>query len=159
MIVVSDTTPLTYLLQLKYEFLLEGLYQKLIIPPAVQEELLGFAPTRAASENLFRAEWICIQKPTSLIELPPVFKIDKGEWEAISLALEIKAGLVLIDERLGTALAKQHNLQTIGLLGILIEAKRQHLITAVKPLLDLLIEKRIFLTKNLYHKILTIVNE
>ena len=159
MIVVSDTTPITYLLQIKQENLLQHLYKKLIVPPTVQKELLQFAPMQKETEQLFRAEWISVQSPSFLMELPELFEIDRGEWEALSLALEIRADLVLIDERLGTALAKQLNLKPIGLLGILIEAKRQQLIPAVKPLLDNLIAKRFFLTKDLYHKILSIVNE
>jgi predicted nucleic acid-binding protein len=159
MIVVSDTTPITYLLQIGHEFLLQSLYKKLFIPPAVRDELLRFEPTRRAAEQLFQMEWIIVQGPSSLIELPKQTDIGSGEWEALSLAVEIRADLVLMDERLGTSLAKQLSLKTIGLLGILVEAKREKLIPAVKPLMDSLIARRFFLTKDLYNKILLIANE
>lgn len=159
MIVVSDTTPLTYLVQIEHAFLLQRLYERIIVPPAVHDELMRFAPTREGIEELFRAEWIAIREPASLVELPNLTDIGKGEWEALSLAVEMDADLVLMDERLGTSLAKQLHVETIGLLGVLIEAKRRQEVLAVKPLLDRLIAKRFFIHKSLYNKILSLVNE
>jgi predicted nucleic acid-binding protein len=49
--------------------------------------------------------------------------IDLGEAEAIILALELKAGLLLMDERRGRAVAMSYGLQVTGLLGVLLQAK------------------------------------
>jgi predicted nucleic acid-binding protein len=159
MIVVSDTTPITYLLQIKHEFLLQRLYNKLIVPTAVWDELLQFTQTRKEAGQLFQEDWVTVENPSSLIKLPEQSDIGKGEWKALSLATELGADLVLMNKRLGTSLARQLNLKTIGLLGILIEAKREKHIPAVKSLLDSLIAKRFFLTKDLYNKILLNINE
>jgi predicted nucleic acid-binding protein len=59
-----------------------------------------------------------------------------GEVAALSLAKELRAEFVLMDERAGRAAAKEMALRTIGLLGILIEASRRSLLADVEPLLD-----------------------
>jgi predicted nucleic acid-binding protein len=65
-------------------------------------------------------------------------ELGAGEAEAIALATEIKADLLLMDERLGRETAHHLGLRCIGLIGILIEARRKGFITAVKPHLDAL---------------------
>ena len=62
--------------------------------------------------------------------------LDSGEAAALSLAVEIHADAVLIDERRGYEVAVQLGLRTIGILGILLRAKSAGLIPVVKPVLD-----------------------
>ena len=74
---------------------------------------------------------------------------------AIALVLELDADLLLIDERRGRAEANRLRLNITGLLGILVEAKHQNLIIAVKPLLDALIATSEFrVSTALYNRIL-----
>jgi hypothetical protein len=87
-------------------------------------------------------------------------RLDPGEAEAIALALDFKADLLLIDERRGRAEANRLGVKIIGLLGLLVEAKQKKWLVAVKPLIDELInlsESRV--SPALYNQILEMVDE
>ncbi len=87
-------------------------------------------------------------------------ELDIGEAEAIALAVEIQAAQVLIDERRGRLVASRLNLRYTGILGVLVEAKSQGLIAAVKPLLDALInEAGFWVAEPLYNSVLQFVDE
>lgn len=62
--------------------------------------------------------------------------LQAGEIAALSLALELRADLVLMDEAEGRAAATALHLVTMGVLGILLRARQRDLIPAVTPLLD-----------------------
>lgn len=87
-------------------------------------------------------------------------ELDDGEAEAIALALELKADRLLIDERLGRSVAQRYGIKITGLLGVLISAKMNGLLSAVKPILDNLIEQAGFrVSRDLYVRTLQDVNE
>jgi predicted nucleic acid-binding protein len=85
--------------------------------------------------------------------------LDKGESEAIVLANNINADLIVIDERKARKIAKDIGLNVTGTLGILVEAKQKELIKELKPLLDGLIDNNIRIDKKLYAEILKLVEE
>ncbi len=67
-------------------------------------------------------------------------QLDSGEAEAIVLATELNADLLLIDEKLGTEIVRTAGLSCKGVFGVLIEAKIKGFIPLVKPLLDDLLQ-------------------
>jgi uncharacterized protein len=137
MIVVSDTSCLSNLFLIGEARLLSLIYGTVIVPPAVWKEFLeleafGFTPADVTQHLDLK-----IVKPQNqaLVEILNE-QLDTGESQAIALAKEVSAQLLLIDERHGTAIARSMGLKTTGILGILLEAKSQKLIPEIKPLMD-----------------------
>ena len=117
--IVSDTTPLNYLVLIEAAQLLPRLYQRVLIPPAVRDEL---TPPRAPETVRFwmahPPSWLEVVTPA----LPPdlaLSHLDDGEIQAIALALEYQAELLLLDERDATIAARQLGLTVTGTLGVL----------------------------------------
>ncbi|MCD6133897.1 MAG: DUF3368 domain-containing protein [Deltaproteobacteria bacterium] len=85
--------------------------------------------------------------------------MDKGEAEMITLAEEMNAEAVLIDDLKARKIAKLRGLNVIGTIGVLLDAKEKGVIKELKPLLDELIEKRIRIRRELYDHALELANE
>lgn len=160
MIIVSDTSPLTYLMQVGETLLLKELFDEVVIPPAVFDELNHMAGQKAALETFVQQGWIKVEQPSpeALQRILP-FGLDKGETEALALALILKADYIIIDERKGAAAADKLRIPATGLIGVLLAAKNQRFIPAVKPLLDKIISQGFFINKQFYQKTLRQVNE
>jgi uncharacterized protein len=162
-IVISDTSVITNLAAIQHLPLLTQLYRQVIIPEAVYRELADIDPPVPGTLEAQSADWLQVRPVTNLNvveQLRSEVRLDPGESEAIALALELKADLLLIDERRGRAEADRLGLRIIGLLGILVEAKRRRLIAAVKPLIDAMIATSEFrVSPALYNKILDMVDE
>ncbi|MFN6528248.1 DUF3368 domain-containing protein [Nostoc sp. ChiSLP03a] len=161
MIVVSDTSPINNLAAINHLHLLQQLYGTVLIPEAVYRELTD--PNFPVAGTIEVQTFIWIQtrpvQDRTLVEALSN-ELDIGEAEAIALALEMKADQVLIDERRGRMVAARLNLGYTGILGILVEAKSQKLIFAVKPLLDALINQAGFwVAEPLYMRVLQLVDE
>lgn len=163
MIVISDTSAITNLAAIDQLKLLPLLYRQVIIPEAVYCELVDIDPPVPGGVEVQVATWLEVKLIASheVVErLQSEARLDPGESEAIALALEIGADLLLIDERRGRAEANRLGIKITGLLGVLIEAKRKNLIVAVKPLLDALIATSEFrVSSALYNQILNTANE
>ena len=87
-------------------------------------------------------------------------KLDAGEAQAIVLALETNCDLLLMDERIGTNVARQEGLQTIGLVGVLIKAKENGIIKEVREILsDLKQQAGFWLGEKLENQILENLGE
>jgi predicted nucleic acid-binding protein len=130
MIVVADTSPLNYFVQIGCESVLPSLYQRVLIPPSVLDEL-GHpdAPKVVADWLLDLPRWIEV-RPTAGAPDAALAVLDPGEREAIQLAQEQRADLLLIDERRGRLEAKRRGLATTGTLGVLLAAAQKGLIDA-----------------------------
>jgi len=86
--------------------------------------------------------------------------LDRGEAESIALAAELRADLVLLDERRARRIASRLGLRYVGLVGILIEAKRRSKLPAVKPVLDALITQAGFwVSTDLYARVVEAAGE
>lgn len=128
MIVVSDTTPLRYLIELDAVHLLETLFSQVIIPLEVANELQG-ANTPPKVKDWMRAcpAWLEV-RTVDVSSYIPAIEIHAGEREAIALALEITAEGILIDDKDARVEAQRAGLTVIPTLAILELAARRNLI-------------------------------
>jgi predicted nucleic acid-binding protein len=131
-VVVADTSPLNYLIQIHCQDLLPTLYGRVLVPAAVIAELEHPAsPAEVRAWLGQRPAWIVIGQPKSLTDAANAFPgLDPGEREAIQLALEAEADLLLMDEKLGVRLARRQGLKVLGTLGVLVQA-------AIRGLVDI----------------------
>lgn len=160
MIIVSDTSPINNLAAINQLHLLQQLYEIVIIPEAVYRELTDPSFPVAGSTEVQTLPWIQTRSVSSTIIQALSSELDPGEAEAIALAVELQADQLLIDERRGRIVAARFGLRYTGILGILVEAKNRGLISAVKPLLDALINQAGFwVAAPLYNSVLMFVNE
>ena len=136
MIVVSDTSPLRRLHPIGRLTVLRDLYGRILVPPTVASEL------RAAPHLHECLDWSLLEvlAPRSPERVQSLLKeLDRGESEAIVLALEQQADLLPIDERTGRDVASRLEIRRTGLLGVLLEAKREGLISSVTSEIDRLV--------------------
>jgi hypothetical protein len=163
MIVVSDTSPLSGLAIAGYLGLLEQLYGRVLIPSGVWHELQRGGEDDPRITDVLGLDWIKVGDPTNqqLVNVLQTERhLDRGESEAIALALEVNAEELLIDERLGRREAIDLGLSITGLLGILLVAKRRGLITQIRPIMDsLILEANFRISPNLYREVLAAAGE
>lgn len=122
MIVLSDTSPICYLILIGQIDLLPQLFQSVTIPTEVRDELLNEEAGNSIQAWIQNPpSWLNIQTvPQPLLPLPN--SLGAGEREAISLAVSLQADLVIIDDLNAQTTAQQLNLPIIGTLGILYRA-------------------------------------
>src|SRR2546422_3661181 len=128
MIVIVDSTPLNYLILIHQADLLPQLFDRVLIPPAVFEEL-----QHQETPDLVRRwiagppAWLQVQALRSVPD-PTLGHLDPGEREAIALAEELQADQLLLDDADARREAARRGLPFIGTLGVLCEAARRDLL-------------------------------
>jgi uncharacterized protein len=143
--------------------LLRDQFREIWIPAAAASEL-EHIPDPAARESVRSALQIGWIKPREVSESPLLdllsADLHAGEVEAIALALEVKADHLLIDEKEGRATARRLGLALTGVLGVLLRAKKNGKIAALKPEIDALRDKaRFFIAPALEAQVLKEANE
>ncbi len=154
-VVVANSGPLIHLSQIRRFYLLREFFKEILIPPAVYCEVVVEGRGRPGSREVKEASWIRVveirdKRLKNILQLV----LDKGEAEAIVLALEVNADLVLLDDREARLQAKRLGLHVTGTLGILLRAKRLGLIESLKEELNKLKKAGFRISKNLEEEIL-----
>jgi predicted nucleic acid-binding protein len=127
-VVVSNTTPLNYLILIDAENVLLHLFTRVLVPPAVIAELSRPAtPQRVRRWIASRPAWLEVTGGLTTAD-PALLNLDEGEREAIGVAEALDADLLLMDERDGVRVARKRGLTVVGTLGILDRAAEQRLI-------------------------------
>lgn len=136
--VVADTGPLIALARTAHLGLLRRLYRRVVIPPAVHDEL-AIGSDRPGARRLasaLSADWLAVEPVVgdrAIIELRRV--LDPGEAEAIALAEQLDMRFLLIDDAAGRRIAQRRGVPVTGVAGVLLSAKAQGAVDAVGPIL------------------------
>jgi predicted nucleic acid-binding protein len=120
MIAVSNTTPLRYLIAIDQHHLLGQLFETVIVPAAVHEELTeARTPENVRLSVLSLPAWYEVRSVPEIHETTFPVALHRGEREAILLAELLRPDVILIDEQIGRTIASSRNLPVSGTLGIL----------------------------------------
>ena len=135
MIVVADSSPLIAMGRVGQLEILRKVFGQLLVPEAVWKEVVE--SDKPGSQEIATASWIERRTVTDSTWVNLLkHDLGPGEAEAIILARETGADFVLMDERLGRSAARNLGVKVVGLIGVLIEANRQGLITNASELME-----------------------
>ena len=137
MIVVADASPLIALARVGRLELLREMFGSLLLPEAVWREVVAACLDRPGVSELGQATWV-ERRVVADIGLVSLLRqnLGAGESEAIVLAREVDATLVLIDERKGRVAAQRLGLRVTGLVGVLIAARERGMLADAGVLLN-----------------------
>ncbi|HXV64868.1 MAG TPA: DUF3368 domain-containing protein [Vicinamibacteria bacterium] len=152
MIVVSDTSPLNYLILIGAIEILPGLFDRVIIPESVARELAHErAPEDVRSWIAGPPSWLEVRAPEAT---DPTMMLDVGERDALSLALELQPDLVLVDDKAARTVARDRGLSVAGTLALLELASQQGLVDLAAAL-EALISTSFRVRKDVIEALLT----
>ena len=156
--VVTNTSPLLYLHQLGSIDLLRALYSKVLVPKSVVEELAAGKAAGHDVPNVVALPWVQVVASPTLVLLALATDLGKGESEAIAIAHERDALLILDD-----ALARRHanliGVTLTGTLGVLLKAKAEGQIPRVAPSVARLTELGFWLSAKTRNAVLKLASE
>jgi predicted nucleic acid-binding protein len=129
-LVIADTGPINYLVLIGHIDLLATLFQKLILPSAVQRELDDRETPPSVRDWIANPPaWLEVHEtPVRYLDDDSLQGLDQGEQAAIALAVAINADLLLMDDREGVMVARNKGFVVTGTLGVLNLAARRGLI-------------------------------
>jgi len=145
--VVSDSTCLIGLERVGKLDILPALFEPIMIPPEIEHEF-GSKFSWLRTENIINASLVAALK----------LAIDAGEAEAIALASE-KGCLLISDDKQARAAAKNLGVKVSGTIGVLVRAKQNGVISAIKPILDELDLNNFFISRALREEALKLIGE
>ena len=129
-LVIADTSPINYLLLIGHIDILPALFERIILPAGVMDELRHpKAPAVVRSWVASLPEWVDARRTASgHVHDVALENLDAGEEDAILLAMELHADLILMDDQEGVAAARSKGLEVTGTLGILARAAQRQLL-------------------------------
>ncbi|MBI4330559.1 MAG: DUF3368 domain-containing protein [Chloroflexi bacterium] len=157
--IVADSSPLISFARARKLKILESVCSRIVIPPAVYDEIVIKGSGKPGAEEIGAAAWIGVQRPKDRAEVAKLKEtFGAGESEAIVLAEETGA-ILLVDEGAAIKEARRRGLRIASSHLILEEAKRKKLVVSVKKELDELIGSSFRTTPELIKETLQRVGE
>lgn len=157
MIVVSDSSPLIALSSVDRLDLIQLIFDTVIIPVSVRDEVMGTAAKIAVElPSFIRVEPVAAELPVRFLKL----NLHAGESEAIALALERGIQGIMLDDKQARETADELGLKVIGTLGLLILAKRKGFLSEVRPIMSQIIERVNFrIASSVLNRALSLIDE
>jgi predicted nucleic acid-binding protein len=157
--VISNTSPLFYLHRLRHLDVLQQLYQGLVVPEAVRNELHIGRVQGEDAPDIAAYDWIEVRSVLVPDGIKLITDLGPGEAQVLALALEEAGSLVILDDGLARAEAKARNIRLTGTAGVLLKAKQEGHIPAIAPLLDRLMQLGFWLSDTVKAAILAVAHE
>lgn len=152
--VVCNTSPQILLAKIGRLGLLSQLYEEVVIPASVLREIEAKPGEERRQIRAFvRSQRFRLGRATKQALKGVPADLGAGEREAIALAVETGADLVVLDDQLGRHVAREKGLSVTGTIGILLEAWERSMISSVRRELDRLIEAGMWMDEVFYHRI------
>jgi predicted nucleic acid-binding protein len=127
-LVIADTGPINYLILIGHIDILPALFQKVILPTVVRDELKHQKAPAVVQQWISNPPAWAEVYPTPHAHDPSMEKLDAGEEDAIALAVELHADLILMDDRDGILVARNKGFRVAGTLAILAMAAERGLV-------------------------------
>jgi hypothetical protein len=157
--VISNTSRLQYLHQVRLIDLLPEFYQSIIVPPAVAEEVSEGLKRGVDLPDVSALNWLRIRSPRNAPSTAMLAELGPGESQAIMLAAETPNSLIILDDQAARREADKLGLTLTGTLGILIKARHRGEIDSIRHVLDELHRVRFRLTSKTRETVLRIAGE
>ncbi|MCC6139895.1 MAG: DUF3368 domain-containing protein [Nitrospira sp.] len=157
--VICDTSPLQYLHQIGLLHILPALVRRVLIPPAVLQEIEAGKLVGIDLPDLRAFEWLTVRSPAGRAILLPDQNLGPGETDVLMLAAEFDEAVLILDDGLARRAADRLNISVIGTLGLLINAKRAGLVSTVREHINYLQVKGFRVSPLTRAAVLSIVGE
>jgi predicted nucleic acid-binding protein len=154
-ILVVDASCLITLAKIGRLNLVREFADQVVIPDAVYNEVVGRGAGRPGHAEVAQASWISRRtvRDHRVVDRLEI-ELGRGESEAIVLARELNADLVIIDDTRARQIAEVEGVRVVGLLGLLLTAKERGVLEAVKPILNEMIKVGFYIGDVVYRNVI-----
>lgn len=133
---IVNTSPFQYLYQVGRLEILSRLSGRILAPTAVAAEVAAGRTLGIDLPDLDQLPWVTVASPARGVQLPFPHGLGAGEIEVLTVALERGDAVAILDDRRARQAAQSLDLRVTGTLGLILDAKKSGLISAVRPVLD-----------------------
>jgi len=159
LMVISNTSPIFYLHRLGQLELLRKLYQSIIIPEGVIEELKVGKMQGEDVPDIPKYKWIEIQAVQVPEVVSLIMDLGMGEAQVLALAIENPGSLIILDDRLAREIASSRNMRVTGTAGVILKAKQGGYIRSVRPIFESLKQLDFWISDVLMDNIIRMAGE
>lgn len=139
--------------------LLNRLYKEVYLPLGVKEEILAGGEKNIGVRELKMYSWLRVERVADIEKVKLLYELERGEAEVIVIAKEKGVRKVLLDEKVARLQAKILGLEVIGTLGLLLKAKKEGMLSAIRPFIVKMLENGIWIKDEIVKGVLEAANE